>query len=178
MVTSKYGLKSSTGRGGPWLLTSSRDVKHLTNKVLNEVTVPNRKWSMVVCKFSHGFMKPAKTILPHTLQPILTSNRYSELANLQIFSSACESLDNPGDMTSTISSSEHLNSHKGLLNMKNSSSNCHQNLPHQQLSTKLQEPRSESMVGDVCEQYQICSNPTILNGHITYDNKGEIIRSV
>jgi hypothetical protein len=57
-------------------------------------------------------MKPAKTILPHTVQPILTSNRYSELANLQNFSSARESLDNPGDVMSTISSSEHLNSHK------------------------------------------------------------------
>jgi len=80
-------------------------------------------------------MKPAKTILPHTVQPILTSNRYSELANLQGFSSARESMDSPGDVRSTISSSEYLISHKGLLNMKNSWPYYHQNLPHQQLST-------------------------------------------
>ena len=88
---------------------TSRDVKHLTNKVLNEVTAPNREWSTMVHKSSHGFMKPAKTILPHAVQPILILNRYSELANLQSFSSACESLDNPGDKTSTVTSSEHLN---------------------------------------------------------------------
>ena len=62
--------------------------------------------------------------------------------------------------------------------MKNSSSYYHQNLPRQQLSTKLQEPRSESLVDGVCEQYHICSIPTILNGQITYDSKGEIISSV
>ena len=146
--------------------------------MLNVITDPNREWSMVVCKSSHRFMKPAKTIVPHTVQPILTSNRYSELANLQGFSSACESLDNPGDVRSTISSSEYLISHKRLLNMKNSSSYYHQNLPRQQLSTNLQEPRSESLVDGVCEQYKICSIPTILNGQITYDSKGEIISSV
>jgi len=52
--------------------------------------------------------------------------------------------------------------------MKNSSSNYHQNFYHQQLSTSLQEPRNESMVDDVYEQYQICSIPCILNGQITY----------
>ena len=51
---------------------TSRDVKHTTNKVLNEIRAPSREWYMVVCKSSHGFMKPAKTILPHTVQPILT----------------------------------------------------------------------------------------------------------
>ena len=86
-----------------------RDVKLLTNEVLNEVAASNREWSKVVCKSSHGFMKPAKTILPRAVQPILILNRYSELANLQSFSSACESLDNPGDKTSTVTSSEHLN---------------------------------------------------------------------
>jgi hypothetical protein len=123
-------------------------------------------------------MKPAKTILPHTVQPILTSHRYSELTNLQGFFSARESLDNSGDVRSTISSSEYLISHKGLLNMKNSSSYYNQNLPRQQLSAKLQEPRSDSLVDGVCEQYQICSIPTILNGQITYDSNGEIISSV
>lgn len=144
----------------------------------NEVTAPNREWSVVVHRSSHRFTKPAKTILPHTVQHILTSNRYSELAKLQSFSSARESLDNPGDETSTISSSEHLNRHKELLNTKNLMSNYLQNLPHQQFSTNLQEPWSESMVDDVYEHYQICSIPTILNGQIMYDSKGEIILSV
>jgi hypothetical protein len=34
------------------------------------------------------------------------------------------------------------------------------------------------MVDDVYEHYQICSIPTILNGQIMYDSKGEIILSV
>lgn len=135
----------------------------------NEVTDPNTEWSMMAHKTSHRFMKPAKTILPYTVQPILTSNQYSELANLQDFSSARERSDNPGDVRSTISSSEYLISHKGLLNMETSSSHYHQNLP---------QPRSESLVGGVCELYQICSIPAILNGQITYDSKGEIILSV
>jgi hypothetical protein len=79
-------------------------------------------------------------------------------------------------MMSVISSSEHLSSHKGLTNMNNSSK-YHQNLPHQQLPTNLQEPRSEALVDGVCEPYQICLIPTILNGQIMYDSKGEIISS-
>jgi hypothetical protein len=71
--------------------------------VPNEVTDPNTEWSMVAHKTSHRFLKPAKTILPHTVQPILTSNQHSELADLQDFSSARESLDNPGDVRSIIS---------------------------------------------------------------------------
>ena len=67
-----------------------RDVKLLTNEVLNEVAASNREWSKVVCKSSHGFMKPAKTVLPHTVQSIVTLNRYCELANLQSFFSARE----------------------------------------------------------------------------------------
>jgi len=137
--------------------------------VPNEVTDPNMEWSMMARKSSHRFMKTAKTILPHTVQPILTSNKYSELANLQGFSSSRESLDNPGDVRSTISSSEYLISHTGLLNMENSSSYYHQNLP---------QPRSESLVDGFCELYQICSIPTILNGQITDNSKGEIISSV
>jgi hypothetical protein len=90
--------------------------------VPNEITDTNTEWSMAARKSSHRFTKPAKTILPHTVQPTLTSNRYSELANLQGSSSARESLDNPGDVRSTVSSSEYLIRHKGLLNMKNSSS--------------------------------------------------------
>ena len=62
--------------------------------------------------------------------------------------------------------------------MKNSLSNYHQNLPHQQLSTNLCEPSSESVVDHVCEQYPIHSVPAILNGQITYASKGEIISSV